>query len=216
MSPDNQRRLLAHATLLTDNRRKSLSTITEELEINVLECTLRRFFDSHGYHRCIARTKPFLTAKQKVERQLLADTFGDWGVEDWNKVIWTDECAFNVGGFAGNTWVTRTAQEEYQEDCIVPKFYKLKTIMVWGSICGNIKGPIVIWNNEEWGKSVNGISYCDHIITPHLYPFWYQLSSERLDYVYLQQDGAPAHHTKVVIRHLLPWPYWQADFNMIG
>lgn len=122
------------------------------------ERTLRRFFDSKGYHQHIARTKPFLTPKQKIARQLFADTFGDWSVEDWNKVIWTDECAFNVGDFAGNTWVTRTTQEEYQEDCIVPKFHKLETIMIWGCIYGNRKGPMVIWNNEEWGKSINGMS----------------------------------------------------------
>ena len=149
MSLDDQHRLLAHATLSADNRPKSLVKIAEELEINVHERTLRRFFDSKGYHRRIARTKLFLTAKQKIARQLFADTFGDWSVEDWNKVIWTDECAFIVGGFAGNTWVTRTAQEEYQEDCIVPKFHKLETIMIWECICGNMKGPMVIWNNEE-------------------------------------------------------------------
>jgi len=86
-----------------DNRRKSLVTIAEELEIHVHESTLRRFLDSKGYHRRIARTKPFWTAKQKIAWQLFADTFGDWSVEDWNKVIWTNECAFNVGDIAGNT-----------------------------------------------------------------------------------------------------------------
>ena len=46
-------------------------------------------------------------------------------------MIWSDECGFNVGGLSssGRTWVTRMAGEEDLEDCLVPKFPKLKTIM---------------------------------------------------------------------------------------
>ena len=113
-----------HATLLAENRRKSLHTIAEELDIHIHERNLRRFFADSGYHRHITRVKPFLTLKQKIARLLFADTYIDWAVGDWAKVIWTNECAFNVRGFSGNTWVTRTASEEYLEDCIVPKFCK--------------------------------------------------------------------------------------------
>ena len=130
LSPENKRLLLAQATLSAENRRKSLHTIAEELDIHVHERTLRRFFADSGYHRHIARVKPFVTPKQKIARLLYADTYLDWAVGDWAKIIWTDECAFNVGGFSGNTWVTRTAGEEYLEDCILPKFRKLQTIMV--------------------------------------------------------------------------------------
>ena len=41
-----------------------------------------------------------------------------WTVEDWENVIWTDECAVNIGGAAGNLWVTRCAGEEYEANCI--------------------------------------------------------------------------------------------------
>ena len=120
--------------------------------------------------------------------------------------------------------MTRTAEEEYQEDCILPKFHKLDTIMIWGSICGSIKGPMVIWDKDQWGKSINGTSYCDHIITPHLYPFWCHLSSEWLDYIYLQQDGAPAHRAKVtttlltdlnIFGYFFKWPASSPDLNPI-
>ena len=70
----------------------------------------------------------------------------------------------------------RTTQEEYQEDCILSKFHKLDT-MIWGSICGDIKSPMVIWDRDQWGKTINGAGYYNHIITPHLYPFWCQLLS---------------------------------------
>jgi len=77
--------------------------IAEELGIKVNECTFRCFFDSKNYHRRIARAKPFLSVKNKTARLHFTDTSHDWTVPDWSKVIWTDECAFNVGGFSGNT-----------------------------------------------------------------------------------------------------------------
>ena len=68
------------------------------------------------------------------------------------------------------------------------------------------------------------MSYCDNIITPHLYSFWRQLSSERLDYIYLQQDGAPAHRAKVptqlltdlnILGYFFKWPASSPDLSPI-
>ena len=120
--------------------------------------------------------------------------------------------------------MTRTAEEEYQKECILPKFHKLDTIIIWGSICGSIKRPMVIWDRDQWGKSINGTSYCYHIITPHLYPFWCHLSSERLDYIYLEQNGAAAYRAKVttilftywnIFGYFFKWPTSSPDLNPI-
>ena len=96
--------------------------------------------------------------------------------------------------------------------------------MVLGSICGGIQGPMVIWDNDQWGKSVTGAKYCEYIITPHLSPFWCQIVSERLDYVYLQQDGASPHRFKVTTRlltelgivgYFFKWPASSPKLNPI-
>ena len=39
-----------------------------------------------------ARSKPFLTAKHKKDRLEWALRYVDWTVEDWLKVVWSDEC----------------------------------------------------------------------------------------------------------------------------
>jgi len=242
LTQQDRTRLIAHATASPENRRKPLTLIAEELGIRANERTLRRFFASRNYHRRIARAKPFLTAKNKTTRLHFANTFHDWTISDWFKVfthlfksyksfishefkvIWTDECAFNIGGFSGNTWVTRTPEEEFTEDCILPKFRKLQTIMVWGCISGNQKGPLVVWNKEEWGKTINSSGYCERIIAPHLHPFWLQLCREREDYVYLQQDNASPHkakYTTEVLKNLnmlgyfFAWPPVSPDLNPI-
>lgn len=120
LSLAQQEQLIHQVTATQANRRKSFFAIAEEIGIHVHERTLRRFFTSRSYHRRIARVKPFLTEKAKLTRLEFAQTYLDWTTADWRKVIWTDECAFNVGGFAGNTWVTRMAGEEYLEDCLLP------------------------------------------------------------------------------------------------
>ena len=224
LSSEDKDRLVAHATASQQNRRKSLILIAQELNITVNERTLRRFFANQGYHRRIAREKPFLTINNKIARLHFATLFQDWVVQDWYKVIWTDECAFNIGGFSGNTWVTRMAGEEYLEDCLLPKFRKLETVMVWGCISGNQKGPLVIWDKAEWGRTINSQNYCQYIILPHLHPYWLHLCAERQDYVYLQQDGASPHrakHTVQVLQDLnmfsyfLTWPASSPDLNPI-
>jgi len=224
LSSQDKIQLIAHAIASQENRRKPLSIIAEELGIKVNERTLRRFFTSKNYHRRIARAKPFLSVKNKTARLHFADTYHDWTVPDWSKVIWTDECAFNVGGFSGNTWVIRTPAEEFAEDCLVPKFRKLQTIMVWGCITGNRKGPLVIWNKAEWGKTINSSNYCEYIVIPHLHPFWLRLCEERDDYVYLQQDNASPHkakYTTTVLKNLnmlgyfFTWPPTSRDLNPI-
>ena len=224
LSSEDQTRLVAHATASQQNRRKSLILIAQELNITVNERTLRRFFANQGYHRRIAREKPFLTVNNKIARLHFATLFQDWVVQDWYKVIWTDECAFNIGGFSGNTWVTRMAGEEYLEDCLLPKFRKLETVMVWGCISGNQKGPLVIWDKAEWGRTINSQNYCQYIILPHLHPYWLHLCAERQDYVYLQQDGASPHRAKYTVQvlqdlnmfgYFLTWPASSPDLNPI-
>ncbi|KAH0610558.1 uncharacterized protein H6S33_012085 [Morchella sextelata] len=187
--------LIATATSSQANRRKPLMQIAEEIGITVNPRTLRKTFADAGYHRRVARVKPFLSPAAKIKRMNWADNLRGWDVADYQKIIWTDECAFNVGGFAGNTWVTRLPEEEYVEDCLVPKFRKLQTIMVWGCIYGNTKGPLVFWDKKEWGNTINGPGYCQNIVRPYLYPFWQQ-KSQVLDYVYIMHDGAPPHRAK--------------------
>jgi len=118
-------------------------------EVRIGSRALKRVFASHGYHRRVTRVKPFLTAATKSKRQAWGEKYQDWAVEDWQDVIWSDECAFSVGNKPGTVWVTRRPGEEYLEDCLVPKFPRLTTVMVWGAIYRDLKGPLVIWDTAN-------------------------------------------------------------------
>ena len=51
--------------------------------------------------RRVARFKPYLTQANQERRLAWALNHQDWSIQDWMKVIWTDESAFYIGRFRG-------------------------------------------------------------------------------------------------------------------
>lgn len=85
--------------------------------------------------------------------------------------MFSDESAGNLGGrTSGRTYVTRRFGQEYLEECIYPKISKIPTQIIWGSIKGGIKGPLIFWK-KDWGN-ITSKTYVEKIIKPHAYPFW--------------------------------------------
>ena len=152
-----------------------------------------------------------------------AETYKVWTTDYWAKVIWTDECAFNVGGAPGRVWVARTVEEEFDDSCLLPKFKKLDSIIVWGCFIGRKKGPLIIWDKKEWGKTINAKGYQTHII-PHVDQFWQDQSADTQDYVYIQHDNSSPHRARTTVtdlqdrglyNYLMPWPATSPDLNLI-
>lgn len=82
----DRKQLVAHATATQVNCCKPLTLVAEDHGIKGNECTLCRFFASEGYHRRIARARPFLAAKNKTACLCFARTIHDWTLSDWFKV----------------------------------------------------------------------------------------------------------------------------------
>ena len=133
-------------TASQQNRRLPLAQVAEIADIASSAETLRDAFATEGYHRRVARVRPFLSPAAKTARLDWAYHYADWTQADWAKVIWSVESAFNVDSLSssGKVWVTRQAGEKDLEDCLVPKLLKLETIMVWGCFKG-IKFPLYIF-----------------------------------------------------------------------
>ena len=96
--------------------------------------------------------KTFLTNRAKENQLAWAIDFADWGENDFADVIFSDEGAFNGGEQFGTIWVTREPGEQYIKDCLVRKFKKPTTIMVWRAIGGDQKSGVMIGETESWGK----------------------------------------------------------------
>jgi len=191
IDPAARRLLIGTATRYAEHRRMRYVDIADIFGITGSEKTLRKAFVMEGYHRRKAQRKPHLTDAQKAKRLQFALDHRGWSCEDWQRVIWTDECYIWLSGTRGNIWVTRCSGEKYEEACISPKFKKQNALMILEAILGGTKSPLVLWKREDWG-TITALSYCTHVLTQVLWPFWYWESQWAGRQLWLMEDGAPA------------------------
>lgn len=217
------RRLLVFtATKDAEHRQKPYEEIAKIVGVEASNKTLREAFAKEGYHRRSARKKPFLNYEKKSKRLNFALAHRHWTVADWRRVIWTDESYIWLGGKRGKVYITRAAEEVWLEDCLVPKFSKQDSIMIWGGILGlGGKKAMVIWEREDWG-TITAKTYVDHVLVPVIWPMWYWESVQNRCNLWLMEDGASAHRAKLTRAYreyfripCLQWPPSSPDLNPI-
>jgi hypothetical protein len=156
------------------NRRLPLFEIGKRVTPNISTTSVRNILANEGLHRRKARKVVFLTKSQKQKRKAWAIRYRKWKDEDWERVIWSDECYVYIGDDKGTVYVTRSADEEYDEDCVVPKFKQSSLrIMIWGCIMKNSKGPMVVLEYPGGkGGGMNANRYQEQVLECKLYDYY--------------------------------------------
>ncbi|CAB5366358.1 unnamed protein product [Rhizophagus irregularis] len=94
-------------------------------------------------HLRISRFSPLISESNKAKRLLWARAHENWMVEDFKRVVWSDESTytqFRTSGF-GRVW--RESSEEFHEDCIASTVQKSFGRMFWGCFSWVGMGPLV-------------------------------------------------------------------------
>lgn len=203
-----------------NNRRKPFAQLGREVEPQLGATTVRVHLAEEGYHRRVARKVPYLNKVHKKKRL-------EWGRRNrrtaWDTVIWSDECYVYLDDSRGRVFVTRTADKEFEEDCLIPTFKQSSLrVMVWGCIMKGKKGPLIVLEYPGGrGGGMNAARYQEQVLEGSLLQFWDAMKSERPDLKF-QQDGAPAHTARTTGRWLkdhditiFPHPPSSPDFNAI-
>jgi hypothetical protein len=114
-------------------------------------------------HRRVARKVPFLTQCQKKARLEWAHMREG---EDWDTVMWSDECYIEMDNRTGRVYVTRTTDEVYDEACLAPTFKQLSVrVMVWGCVANGWKGPLVVLEYPGGkGGGMTADRYCEQVL----------------------------------------------------
>lgn len=137
-----------------------------------------------------------------------------WTLEDWNKVIFSDESKFDVCVGDMRRRVIRSKQEAFHKDCLkrVVKFPHGQ--MVWGCMSARGLGRLSFIKG-----TVNAQKY-QELLETSLLPSTQDLYPDG-DFVF-QQDGASSHTAKstknwLSDRHIitLNWPANSPDLNVI-
>ena len=150
------------------------------------------------------------------ERLDFAIAHQDWTLEDWKKVVWSDETKINRLGSDGRKWVWKKAGEGLSERLVNG------TVNVGG-------GSLMMWGCMMW----DGVGYAckiDGRMDGELYTKILQDElQESLTYygkspssIIFQQDNDPKHKSKVATIWLkdhgfkvLSWPAQSPDLNPI-
>ena|SRR5947199_6012427 len=95
--------------------------------------TVRNGLKAAGMKAVVKKKKPFLSKRHRRERMDFALRHQHWTVEDWKKVVWSDETKINRLGSDGRKWVWKKAGESLSNR-LVQETQKFGggSVMVWG------------------------------------------------------------------------------------
>jgi transposase len=218
LSPHDKNHLLSlittHTAISAADAAKILSS---EKGKTVSADTVERALKEKGMKAVVKKKKPLLSKKNIKDRLSFAQTYEDYTVEDWKRVLWTDETKVNRFGSDGVKWSWVKSGRSGFDQNAVEKTVKHGggNIMVWGSMMWGGPGKICLVEGR-----MNAIQYCS-ILEKHLYPSCQEYLPNS-NQVIFQQDNDPKHTSKLVKSWLssqaiqvLKWPGQSPDLNPI-
>lgn len=130
-----------------------------ELSRSSAQCILKKYEMT-----CIKPTrKPGLTARMKADRLRFCLDHKDWSLEDWKRVIWSDETSVILGQRRGRVRIWRDSSEAFEKSVIRSRWKSFSEFMFWGSFTWYEKGPYHIWRTETKAERKLNDQYIEQI-----------------------------------------------------
>ena len=141
----------------------------------------------------------------------------DWTAEDFEGVIWSDECSVEKSKDPRQIWVFREPGEKWLAECVYPKEKnKGVSLMVWECFWGKNKSPLV-----PITRTINKNRYI-RLLRRHLIPVIHQMLAFGIHDFLFQQDNTPVHKAYNVRDWLednnidvIEYPPYSPDLNPI-
>lgn len=191
-------------------------TLSNEKGITVSPKTVSRELHKAGMKARTKKKKPAISSKNQKERLAFAKSHQHWTVEDWKRVIFSDETKINRFGSDGRVW------SWYKDGAPLQRKDVKETtknggghLMLWGCITSSGTGYLA---------DIEGIMDSDmylEILSKELVKTidWYQMDAESLIF---QHDNDPKHTAQKVKKYLseqdyrtMVWPSQSPDLKPI-
>ena len=178
--------------------------------------TVRRVLRKNSFKAVVKKKKPLLSLRHRKARLAFALKYREWTVEDWKRVIWSDETKINRFGSDGREWVWKQKGEGLI-DREVQGTVKFGggNIMVWG--CMGWEGVGRLAEVEGRMDANQYVSILQDYLLPSM-----EESGISEEEVTFQQDNDPKHTSRKVKQWmednnitLLNWPAQSPDINPI-
>lgn len=184
--------------------------------VSVSSETVRRVLKDAGLMAITKPKKPLLRIKNVKDRLTFARAHLDDTLDDWKRVIWSDETKICRFGSDGHHYAWKRVDERLQ-----PKHVKQvvkhggTSLMIWGCITYDGPGYICKIDNTLDKELYVKILETDLVASMDYYGYQH-------DKVIFQQDNDPKHTAKVVKEYLdeqpfevMQWPAQSPDLNPI-
>jgi transposase len=198
------------------NATEAAQTLQNITNMSVTPQTVRRNLRSTGWKAVKKRKRPALKPGHMRARKEFAERHLHWTVDDWKRVIWSDETKINRLGSDGQQWVWKEAGEGLNARLVQQTTkYGGGHVMVWGCMT---------WHGVGFAARIEGNMDADlytRILDDDLLNTikWYKLKPENLKF---QQDNDSKHTSKKAREwfedndiDVLIWPANSPDMNPI-
>jgi len=205
---------------------RDITNIVREHGVPVSEATIRRRRSEAGLGSYIAAEKPGLRAENVAERLEWAMKHKDLTVEDWKRVIWSDESSIWIGVNPRRQWVICPPGKRLNRKYIKKTFKSAQVkVMVWACFTGERLGPLIVCDEGGIGADehedliYDGLfSLIDDLLEPSDDPETIRIADENT--FLFMQDNAPCHKAHHVVEFLqenhvpiMKWPAQSPDLN---
>ncbi|EDN06634.1 predicted protein [Histoplasma mississippiense (nom. inval.)] len=136
---------------------------------NIAPNTVWKILRKAGMKKTKPTRKPGLTNKMKHERLQWCLDHQDWTLEDWKRVIWSDEASVILLHRRGGYRIWRTSKERFSRSCIRERWKGSSEFIFWGCFSYDKKGPCHCWSPEtaqEKAQSVKDIDSLNEMMEP--------------------------------------------------
>ena len=212
---DNSNRFLLNAqdkVDINELKGESLRSIQAKLSSNVSIDTIDRHFKREGCKTYVKLNKNNLDRVPKDQRLKFAREYGSWGIEEWKRVIFTDETT--IKNRASKEYVRCRPDERFQVTYYNRRSARQLSVNLWGFVNFYEKKLFRIssnFNRTEMFELLFDCGVLDYIKLLVPGPLYYQqdnckvhLTSENLNIISLKGF--------ILIKN---WPSWSPDLNPI-
>lgn len=181
----------------------------------VSERTIRRRLKENSLSARRPATGPQLLPRHRRARLQFARLHVNWDIEQWTKVLFTDESRFCLRSPDGRERVWRRQNERFM-DCVISERLSFNggSVMVWAGISREAHTDLIFVENG----ALNAHRYIEDILQNAVVPYSHFIG----DGFVLMQDNARPHVALVVNEYLdevgierMVWPACSPDFNPI-
>ena len=196
-----------------NNRSESCNTYKEELKLDVSRKTVNNALLEKGYKCYRAPPKLIISNNNIIARRNFAREHLNWNMEDWQRIVFSDESSFSLVNTNGRMMIRRKSNEALIDEAVQPYDNFAKSVLVWGAISYDHMGPLVrVEGTLDSASYIRLFNYRLRKWFPGLY------NGEQV----FQQDNAKPHIGSYAMNwfdkydiEVMDWPSQSPDLNII-